>query len=165
MGDLTYWAHIWCVSGFVHKTGCYMELSETISPANVYIVPLRCARTTHYLSSPLQKAIYLGLEQELSALNAIRHMLCCLGAAWNINSIPYCSQTILLYILLWLLLHYCALIKSYRIYQWNYKAGHRYSFPHSFCCLETISTLPCLITPYGLCQMHGHIFISHPLKV
>jgi hypothetical protein len=32
--------------------------------------------TTHYLSSPLQNAIYLGPEQELSGLNTIRHMLC-----------------------------------------------------------------------------------------
>ena len=28
MWDLTSWAHIWCVSGFVLKTGCYKVVSE-----------------------------------------------------------------------------------------------------------------------------------------
>ena len=28
MWDLTSWAHIWCVSGFVLKTGCYRVVSE-----------------------------------------------------------------------------------------------------------------------------------------
>ena len=31
MWDLTFWAHIWCISGFVLKTGCY-NFGETFAP-------------------------------------------------------------------------------------------------------------------------------------
>ena len=31
MWDLTFWAHIWCVSGFVLKTGCYTNGSTYVS--------------------------------------------------------------------------------------------------------------------------------------